>query len=83
MLAERLSGVRGDVQELSEEQKRTRDRLHKLEGLVGMLVDDQRRRKSEAEQRQNEIKLRLAVLTVAVSIAAVAVPIIVAVLATR
>ncbi len=37
---EQVRGLRGDVQELTAEQARTRDRLHKLEGTTAGMVKE-------------------------------------------
>jgi hypothetical protein len=78
VLAERIKGLRDDVQELSEEQKRSRGRLHDLEGLAAAWADTQNvNRRAEARQYRR-LELRIQVLSVAVGFAAVASPILVA-----
>lgn len=83
VLAERLLGVRGDVRELSEEQHRMRERLHKLEGITQMLVDTQRNAREQENRQYRRLEIRMQMLMFVVGVAAIAVPIIVAILATR
>lgn len=74
VLAERIEGVKLDVAELANEQRRTRERLHQVEGLTGALVDAQKERRREADNRQRRLEIRLQVLTAVVAIAAVCEP---------
>lgn len=83
MLVERLNGVRADVQDLSDEQHRMRDRLHKLEGITQMLVDTQKAGREREERQYRRIEVRMQVLMVIGTVAGVLVPVIVAILATR
>lgn len=78
-LQEQLQGVRDDVSELVAEGKRTRTRLHNLEGFAAAYLDVQREnRRSEARQYRR-LESRLQVLTVVIALAAVVVPIVVAI----
>lgn len=78
VLAERLEGLRDDVTAIVEEQRRSRDRLHNLEGFAAAYLSVQREnRRSEAKQYQR-LELRLQVLTIVVAIGAIAVPLLVA-----
>ena len=83
VLAERLNGVRADVQDLGEEQHRMRDRIHKLEGLVQMLVDAQKHNREAEAFQYRRLEIWMKVLTIVIGIAAIAVPIFVAILTGR
>jgi predicted nuclease with TOPRIM domain len=72
---EQLKGVREDLKELTAEQRRTRDRIHKIEGLQAMLVDVNKQRQGETEKRQHRLEWRLQVLTVVIAVAAIVVPV--------
>lgn len=80
VLVERLEGVRGDVSRIAEEQKRTRTRLHNLEGFAAAYLDQQRQNRRGEERQYRRLEVRVQVLTLAVGFAAVASPIIVAIL---
>lgn len=80
VLAERLEGVRTDVAELVEESKRTRTRLHQLEGFAGAYLDTQKANRRQEQRQYRRLELRIQVLTVVVSFAAVVSPILVAIL---
>ena len=74
-LQEQIRGVREDVAAIVDEQRRTRTRLHNLEGIAQTYVDAQKvnRRREEAQYRR--LELRLQVLTVVIGVAAVVAPI--------
>jgi hypothetical protein len=72
VLAERIEGVRKDVSELAEEQKRARTRLHNLEGFAAAYLDTQRANRRSEERQYRRLELRLQVLTVVIAVAAVA-----------
>ena len=74
VLAERIKGVRDDVHELGEEQKRTRERLHQVEGLVATLVEDQKQRRREAQRRDRGLELRINTVIAVVAIASLVEP---------
>lgn len=78
VLAERIEGVRRDVSDLAEEQKRARTRLHNLEGFAAAYLDQQRANRRGEERQYRRLELRLQVLTVAIAVAAVVVPLVVA-----
>lgn len=79
VLAERIEGVRRDVSELAEEQKRARTRLHNLEGFAAAYLDQQRANRRGEERQYRRLELRLQVLTAVIAVAAIVVPILVAV----
>lgn len=65
-----LQELRGDMSTFTEEQHRTRERLHKLEGITGLMVNAEKRQRETAAARQRRIEVRLQVLTVVVAVAA-------------
>lgn len=69
-----LHDLRGDVGELKDESKRTRGRLHDLEGVAATLVDQERVRIQVTRSQQESMKVRLQVLTVVVALAALLEP---------
>jgi hypothetical protein len=62
------------VHELAEEQRRTRERLHQVDGLTAMLVDEHKRRQGHEQRRQRRLEVRIQVLTAVVAIAALVEP---------
>jgi hypothetical protein len=79
--AERLATIeqivrelRGDIQDRIHEEGRTRDRLHKIEGLVGMMVEHEKLSRRDTETRQRRLELRMQMLAAAVAIAALLEP---------
>ena len=54
------------------EEKRTRDRLHKLEGITGTLVDEMKHARRQEAVQYRRLELRLQAMTVAVAIVGIA-----------
>jgi len=69
-----MGEIRGDVQELNAESRRTRGRLHDVEGILGTLVDQEKVRIQVTKESQRRMRTRLEVLTVVVGLAAVLEP---------
>lgn len=69
-LQEQVRELRDDVIVLTNEERRTRTRLHQVEGLTGMLVDDGKQRRREEQRRSQLLARRLNVLTAAIALAA-------------
>ena len=65
-----VADIRSDVAELVQEERRTRKRLHDLEGVAGALVDLNRQRSREAARRQKRIEWWLRVIATAVAVLA-------------
>ncbi len=59
-----LLEIRGDVHDLKTEQKHTRDRLHKLEGVSALFVETQKenRRKEDAQYKRLTSHLQMVAL---------------------
>lgn len=74
VLAERIEGVRQDVSQLADESRRTRTRLHQLEGITGTLVDAYKQRRRDEQRRERRISRRLNVLSVVIAAAALLEP---------
>lgn len=74
VLAERIEGVRQDVSQLAEEARRTRTRLHQLEGVTGTLVDSYKQRRRDEQRRERALSRRLNVLSVVIAAAALSEP---------
>ena len=69
-LEQQIVALSDDIDDRKHEEERTRDRLHKVEGLLGMLVDQQKQaRRAEADQYRR-LELRMQVLTLAIAAAA-------------
>ena len=79
-LQEQLQGVRDDVTELVEEGRRTRTRLHNLEGFAQAYLDAQKAARRSEQRQYRRLEVRVSALTIVVGFAAVASPIIVAIL---
>jgi len=69
-----MAGLRADVTELRDETLRARTRLHNLEGLAGMLVEQEKRRNKDTRLHEAKVNRNLRVLAIVVSCAAVAEP---------
>ena len=78
VLAERIEGVRRDVNELAEETKRNRTRLHNLEGFAAAYLDQQRENRRGEERQYRRLEMRLQVLTAVIAFSAIVVPLLVA-----
>lgn len=74
-LEERWRDMRQDIADLRQADARTRDRLHQIEGMQGLLVEERKQRTETAAARQKRLEVRIQVLTVVVAIAAVATPV--------
>lgn len=74
VLETKLDELRTDVQQLTSEERRTRRRLHDLEGVTGLLVDQENARRVATGERQRRLELRIQVLTVVVAVVALAEP---------
>jgi len=79
-LQEQMREVREDVGDLIAEERRTRTRLHNLEGLAQGLVDVQKQRRRDEQRREKKIARRLNLILVCASVAAVISPLVVAIL---
>lgn len=66
--------IRGDILERKDEEGRTRDRLHKLEGLVGMMVERDKDVKVATEVRHRRMELRVQMLTATVAVVGIVEP---------
>lgn len=66
--------------ELVEEGKRTRTRLHNLEGFAQAYLDAQKANREAEKKQYRQLQLWVQVLTVMVGIATVVVPVVVVVL---
>lgn len=82
-LGERVRGVevelaelRRDVSELNHETRRSRSRLHELEGTTAALVMESRERRRHDEQRDRRLEIRLQMLTIVVAFVGVVVPLV-------
>ena len=58
-----LHELREDMTEARNEQRRTRGRLHDLEGLASMLVNQERQRARDTRENQARTHRRLELLT--------------------
>ncbi len=72
-----LLEVREDVAEIKMEALRTRDRLHKLEGVSTLFVQTQKESRRSEEAQYQRLGLRIQVLTLVIATAAIVVPVIV------
>lgn len=78
VLAERLEALRGDVTAIVDEQRRTRDRLHNLEGFAAAYLSVQRENRRSEDRQYRRLELRVQVLTVVIAVGAIVVPLAVA-----
>ena len=63
-----LADLKEDVQEMRDETLRTRTRLHDLEGIAGVLVEQERIRRRATQLRDRRFGRRLQVLTAVVAL---------------
>lgn len=71
---EQVRGLRGDVQELTAEQARTRERLHKLEGTTKGMVTEAAVRAQVAAAAAQKTQRWIQVLTAIVALAGIVGP---------
>ena len=69
-----LSDLKDDVREMRDETLRTRGRLHDLEGVAAVLVEQEKHRRRATQLRDKRIGRRLQVLTIVVAVAALGEP---------
>jgi hypothetical protein len=69
-----LLGMRDDVAEVRQEAIRTRERLHRLEGIASQFVDAQQENRKQEKDQYDRLGLRIQIMTVVVALAAVLVP---------
>ena len=68
-LEQQIRELRGDIADRKHEEERTRERLHKIEGVLGLLVDSQKQARAQEANQYRRMELRLQALTVVVGIA--------------
>ena len=64
----------GIIADRKSEEERTRKRLHDIEGILGLLVDEQKRNRRQEADQYKRVDFRLRMLTLVVAIAAIVVP---------
>ena len=64
-----LADLKDDVQEMKDETLRTRTRLHDLEGISGVLVEQEKLRRRATQARDRLYLRRLQLLTIVVAVA--------------
>ena len=68
--------LRNDVRERIVEEQRTRDRLHKLEGIAGTLVDEMKIARRQEKDQYRRLEVRLQAFTAVVAVAGIVGPLI-------
>ena len=71
---QQIIDLRGDIADRKSEEERTRKRLHDIEGIMGLLVDQQKRNREQEATQYRRMELRLQVLTIVIAFAALAEP---------
>lgn len=66
--------TRDDIRAIEAEMKRTRERVHKLEGSTAGLLQLARERNVQQDHASKRVQLRLQVLTIVVAVAALGSP---------
>ena len=61
-LEQQLIDLRGDIVDRKHEEERTRDRLHKIEGTMGMLVDVQKQARAQESRQYRQLVVRLQIV---------------------
>ncbi len=72
---EQIRDMRQDLREHAQEQMRTRNRIHDLEGAVGMLVDNLKVTRRSEDLRFKGLNLRIQVLTLVIGAAGIVTPV--------
>lgn len=81
VLESMLADVRGDLQSIDRELRRTRERVHKLEASAAAIVTTNAEKIRSEQRASRRLEMRIQALTVVVLVAGVIVPLIVAVAA--
>ena len=71
---QQLVDLRGVIDDRKGEEERTRKRLHDIEGVLGLLVDQQKRNREHEATQYRRVEIRMQVLTVVIAFAALAEP---------
>ena len=71
---QQIIDLRGDIADRKHEEERTRKRLHDIEGVMGLLVDQQKRNREQEAKQYRRVELRLQALTIVIAFAALAEP---------
>ena len=69
-----LADLKEDMADLKGEGQRTRGRLHDLEGVSHMLVDQEKLRREATGDRQRRLELRMEIMAVVVAVVAIVEP---------
>ena len=69
-----LADLKEDMGDLKSEGQGTRRRLHDLEGVSNMLVEQEKLRREATGDRQRRLELRIEVLAAVVAVVAIAEP---------
>lgn len=69
-----LADLKEDMADLKGEGRRTRERLHDLEGVSAMLVDQEKLRREATGDRQRRLEIRMEILAVVVAVVAIVEP---------
>lgn len=75
-LEQQIIDLRHDIADRKHEEERTRDRLHKIEGTMGMLVDVQKQARLQEARQYRRLEVRLQAMTIAVAVAGIIGPLV-------
>ena len=71
-LEQQVVALGDELDDRKHEEERTRDRLHKIEGVLGLLVDAQKQARAQEASQYRRMELRLQLLSAAVAVAGLA-----------
>ena len=69
-----IADIRGDITDRKEIEERTRKRLHDIEGILGLLVDQQKQARLQESAQYRRLEIRMQLLTLVIALAAFAEP---------
>lgn len=67
-----------EIDDVKREQERTRKRLHDTEGLLGLLVDQQKQNRAQEARQYRRIEVRMQMLTIVVMVGTLALSLVIA-----
>ena len=71
---QQIIDLRGDIADRKNEEERTRKRLHDVEGVLGLLVDQQKQARAQEAAQYRRLEIRMQLLTLVIALAAFAEP---------
>jgi hypothetical protein len=67
-LEQQIIDVRGDVADRKHEEERTRTRLHDIEGVLGLLVDQGKQARQQEARQYRRLEARISVASLLITL---------------